>query len=82
MVEQAVNLIPKKINLKYEQYKLKIKLVCITRFVRSSLVIVSESVGSVVPPECAIVLVGVAIGKGATPLASPEPSVVPKKSQY
>jgi hypothetical protein len=40
MVEQAISLIPQKINLKYEKYKLKIKSFCITKFARSSLAIV------------------------------------------
>lgn len=76
MVEQAINLIPKKISLKYEKYKLKIKFVCITRFVYSSLAIVLKSVVSFVASECAITSAGVVIGKGATPLVSLEPSVV------
>jgi len=79
MVEQAINLTPKKINLKYEQYKPKIKSICITRLTCSSLAIVSENMESIVAPQCVIASVGVVIGRGATPSTSSEPSVVSKR---
>jgi hypothetical protein len=76
MVEQAINLIPKKINLKYEKYKLKIKSICITRFVHSSLTIMLENVVSFVALECVVASAGAVIKRSAAPLASLEPYVV------
>jgi hypothetical protein len=73
MVEQAISLIPQKINLKYEKYKLKIKSFCITKFARSSLAIVWKSTRSVVPLESAITSVGTVVGRSAATSTSSKP---------